>query len=190
VAAFILVALCVAFGASPGYAQPGPGDWLATSPPTNWNTAGAPIPAAPTVTGGNDDPRCILDERWPESREDEQVAAAGWRLFGAAEVGWGLRVVQGLTNYDGMCRPLGFQAFVFAEGQFAGTISPQVMDSRTDGVGRVMNMRGPGNLSAQFSRYTLSDPLCCPSSSYFVEYVVARDTPLLVPLTSTRINTP
>ena len=185
-ALFVALTVLAAGGA---LAQPTRGDWLVEPSPTNWNVVGASVPTAPTVTNGNDDPRCILQERWPESTEEEQVAAAGWRLFDAAQLGWGLRVVNGLTNYDGMCRPLGFQTFVFADGHFAGTISPEVMDSRTDGVGRVVNMRGPGNLSAQFSRYAPTDPLCCPSSSFFVEYSIERAGPLLVPQSSTRTTT-
>ena len=115
---------------------------------------------------------------------------AGWRLFSAAQVGWGMRVAYGLVGYDGMCRPLQFQGFVFADGQFAGTISPQPMDSRTDGVGRVLDMHGPANLAAQFNRYAPTDALCCPSAAFFVEYTVDRSgsAPLLVPQSSMRFN--
>jgi hypothetical protein len=119
--------------------------------------------------------------------EEDQVVAAGWRLFNAARVGWGLWVVDGLVDYDGMCRPNQFQGFVFADGQFAGTTSPAPMDSRTDGTGRVLDIHG-GTLSGQFVRYTATDPLCCPSSVFFVEYTVDRSgpAPLLVPKSSTR----
>jgi hypothetical protein len=65
------------------------------------------------------------------------------------------------------------------------------MDSRTDGAGRVFDIRGPvGDVTAQFVRYTPTDALCCPSSVFQVEYHVDRDgdAPLLVPLSSRRIN--
>jgi hypothetical protein len=169
--------------------QPGPGAWLETSPPANWNTPGADVPTAPPPLG-NPDPRCGIQERPPESPEEEQVVGVGWRVFNAARVGWGLRLVDGLVGYDGMCRPLQFQGFVFADGQFAGTISPTPMDSRTDSVGRILDVRGPAQLAGQFVRYTATDALCCPSSTFAVEYTVDRngDAPVLLPLRSTRTN--
>jgi hypothetical protein len=169
--------------------SPGPGAWLESAAPVNWNVPGAAFPLAPAQSF-NVDPRCGMQERNSESVEEDQVVAAGWRLFNAAQVGWGMRLVNGLVGYDGMCRPLQFQDFVFADGQFAGTISPTPMDSRTDGVGRVLDMRGPGILSAQFVRYAATDPLCCPSSSFAVDFEVDRGDggPLLVPVTSRRFN--
>jgi LppP/LprE lipoprotein len=173
-----------------GFTQaPGPGDWLEASTPVNWNAPGSPVPAAPPASA-DIDPRCAAQERPPESPEEEQVVAAGWRLFNAARVGWGLRVIDGLVDYDGMCRPNQFQGFVFADGQFAGTISPAPMDSRTDGAGRVQDVRGGQEITAQYVRYTPADPLCCPSSMFFVQFSVDRggDAPVLVPVRSTRIN--
>jgi hypothetical protein len=169
--------------------EPGPGAWLETSPPANWNAPGDDIPTPPEPYV-SPDPRCGAQERPSESPEEDEVVAAGWHLFNAAQVGWHLRVVNGLVGYDGMCRPNGFQGFVFADGEFAGTISPAPMDARTDGVGRILDMRGPGDLSGQFVRYTATDPLCCPSSVFVVEYTVDRSgaAPVLLPIRSTRIN--
>ncbi len=169
--------------------DPGPGAWLETSPPANWNTPGADVPSAPAPYV-SPDPRCGAQERPSESPEEDQVVAAGWHVFNAAQVGWHVRLVDGLVGYDGMCRPNQFQGFVFADGQFAGTISPAPMDSRTDGVGRILDMRGPANLSGQFVRYAASDPLCCPSATFFVEYAVDKSgsAPVLVALRSTRTN--
>jgi hypothetical protein len=163
-----------------------PGAWLEASPVVNWNAPGAAVPAAPP-RHPEVDPRCGAQERTSESEEEDQVVAAGWHLFNAARVGWGLRTVDALVDYDGMCRPNQFQGFVFVDGQFAGTISPAPMDSRTDGSGRLLDVRGPATLSGQFVRYTASDPLCCPSSVFFVEYTVDRSglAPLLVPRSST-----
>ena len=148
----------------------------------NWNVPGADVPAAPGSTGASD-PRCGAQQRPSESPEDDDVINAGWRLFNAARVGWGLWIVDGLVDYDGMCRPNQFQGFVFANGQFAGTISPTPMDSRTDGSGRLLDVRGPGMLTGQFVRYAATDPLCCPSSVFVVEYMVDRsgNVPLVVP---------
>jgi hypothetical protein len=171
---------------------PGPGAWLESSPPENWNVPGALIPQAPAPTTDVVDPRCGAQERSPESPEEDEVASAGWRIFNAARVGWGLRLVDGLVGYDGMCRPLQFQGFLFADGQFAGTISPTPMDSRTDGVGRITDVRGPGVLTSQFVRYASSDPLCCPSSVFWVEFQVDRSdgAAVLIPVSSTRVGTP
>src|SRR6266849_3690791 len=128
--------------------SPGPGAWLEQSTPDNWNQLGAAVPTAPPPDIIN--PHCGGDQERPsESPEEDQVVGAGWRLFNAAQVGWGLRLVNGLVSYDGMCRPMQFEGFVFADGQFAGTISPQPMDSRIDGVGRVLDVRGKGNLTGQ-----------------------------------------
>jgi len=184
--------LLVALGGQPVAAAQqtdGPGAWLENSPPLNWNTPGADVPMAPPPYV-DPDPRCGAQERQSESPEEDQVAAAGWHIFNAAQVGWGLRLVDGLVGYDGMCRPNEFQGFVFADGQFAGTISPAPMDSRTDGAGRILDMRGPANLSGQFVRYAATDPLCCPSSTFAVEYMVDRSGagPVLVPLRSTHIR--
>jgi LppP/LprE lipoprotein len=170
---------------------PGPGAWLETSPPANWNVPGAALPLAPPPRLETD-PRCTAQERPAESPEEDKVVAAGWRLFNGALVGWGVRVVYGLVNHDGMCRPLEFHGFVFADGQFAGTISPTSLDSRTDGVGRVLDLNAPGRLTAQFVRYKETDPLCCPSSTFFVDYQVDRtgEAPVLVPRSSTRTGSP
>jgi hypothetical protein len=167
-----------------------PGAWLEQSAPSNWNQPGAAVPMAPAPEG-DVDPRCSAQERPAASPEDDQVVAAGWRLFNAARVGWGLWVVDGLVEYDGMCRPIQFQTFVFADGQLAGTLSPAPMDSRTDGVGRVLYVSAPGAVTAAFVRYLPTDPLCCPSSNFTVEYTVDRSggAPLLVPLSSTRSTT-
>jgi hypothetical protein len=167
--------------------DPGPGAWLETSPPANWNSPGAAVPTAPPPYG-DINPRCGAQERTSESPEEDQVVEAGWRLFNAARVGWGLWIVDGLVDYDGMCRPNQFQGFVFANGQFAGTISPAPMDSRTDGSGRILDVRGPGLLTGQFVRYAATDPLCCPSSVFVVEYMVDRsgNAPVLIPRTATR----
>ncbi|GAC1316395.1 MAG: LppP/LprE family lipoprotein [Chloroflexota bacterium] len=164
-----------------------PGAWLEDAAPANWNTPGMDIPDAPPPDG-TDDPRCTTQERGSESPEEDQVVAAGWHIYSVAWVGWNLRLVNGLSGYDGMCRPLAFQTFVFADAQFAGTISPTTMVSRTEGSGRIVSVRGPDRLAGNFVRYTSTDPLCCPSKTFTVDYDVDRgspDGPLLVPLTST-----
>jgi hypothetical protein len=82
-----------------------------------------------------------------------------------------------------------FQVFVFADGAFAGTISPTPMDSRTDGTGHIVGLFGRDFLSGQFQRYTPTDPLCCPSSTFAVKYSIGDDQ-VLVPVSATRIRPP
>ncbi|HEV7664966.1 MAG TPA: LppP/LprE family lipoprotein [Chloroflexota bacterium] len=183
----------LAWSTTAAFAQSdGPGAWLEVSPPANWNVPGASVPVAPPEIS-NTESRCRTQERPPESPEEDQLVGAGWHLFNAARVGWGIRLVDALVDYDGMCRPNQFNGFLFADGQFAGVISPTPMDSRTDGVGRVIDVRGPDTLNAQFVRYTATDPLCCPSSSFAVDYRVDRNAdggPLLVPFRSTPLPRP
>jgi hypothetical protein len=171
-AALVLLAL----GGRPARAD---GAWLDQQPLANWNTAVASIPQAPPRDAINP---CPPQGRAPQTDEDRQVAAVGWTLFGAFQGGYGLMVVQGATTFDGMCRPLGFQTFVFFLEQFIGTLSPVPMDARTDGVqgavflGAPLN-DGPGpegmpSLTASFARYAASDPACCPSSTSTLIYTL------------------
>ena len=157
------------------------GSWI-DGPPVNWNRPGMPIPTAPPMDPAAD-PRCLDLRRRPETYEDKLVAAGGWALWGSYQAGWGMVSVKALSGFDGMCRPLGFQEFVFADGVFVGTISPVLMDSRTDGAGAVLAFTGPDSLAAVFRRYAPEDPLCCPSGMAALTYTIDRSgpSPLLVP---------
>ena len=108
--------------------------WLDQAAPVNWNGPRNPLPVAPPPpSAAPPDPRCLETLRPPETAEDQQVSAAGWGLVGQFTGGWGLRIVTGQSGFDGMCRPLSYQVFVFSGGTYAGTMSPGPMDSRTDG---------------------------------------------------------
>jgi hypothetical protein len=178
-----VIALAVVLGSSPAAAA-----WLDAGAPDPWNRAGIAVPRAPQGHG-NDDPRCRMGERPPESPEERELAARGWRLFRGYLGGFGLRVVWALSAYDGMCRPMGYQVFVFAGGAFAGTIAPDPMASRTDGAAVGVDLFGPagGNggarIVATFNRYAPGDPLCCPSRTTTVQYRIDRQAggPVLVP---------
>ena len=119
---------CPSMLASPAWAQDE--TWL-DGDLASWNTPGMAIPAAPTIDG-NPDPRCVERERPAETAEDDALIAEGWHLFLPYQRGWGVTLISGLASYDGMCRPLGYQSFVFVDGVFAGTVSPEPMNSRTD----------------------------------------------------------
>ena len=141
----------------------------------SWNTAGMNIPTAPTVDG-NTDPRCAERERPAETDEDNALIAKGWHLFLPYQRGRGVTLVSGLASYDGMCRPLGYQSFVFVDGVFAGTISPEPMNSRTDGAASDVKLWYADQVSAEYLRYAPDDPLCCPSSTDSVQFTI-EDTP-------------
>jgi hypothetical protein len=85
-----------------------------------------------------------------------------------------------------MCRPEGFQGFVFVGGVYAGRIAPHDMEPRTDGS---PNALGPtiflaDEFQVDFMRYRASDALCCPHGVSSVTYRVTRanGVPLLVPV--------
>ncbi|MGH2586332.1 MAG: LppP/LprE family lipoprotein [Dehalococcoidia bacterium] len=183
-----IVALTIAGGAGGAVAR-ADGAWLDQQPLQNWNQPGMPIPHAPVVPAGEGDirqgdfpPTCLGTIRQPQTDEDSAVAARGWHLVGAFQGGYGAMIVIGTSSFDGMCRPVGFQEFVFFHQTFIGTISPQLMDSRTDGVVQDVNISpsfsgmtpAAPSLTASFSRYTANDALCCPSAVSTVNYEIQR----------------
>lgn len=165
-------------GAPPPDAGGAGESWLDQDAPVGWNAAGAPVPAPPPEPL-NDEPRCRVAERPAETPEDELVTGAGWRLFREYVGGWETKLVFGLSSYDGMCRPLAYQVFVFAKGTLAGTLSPQPMVNRADGAVQVQDVRlappapgAPVQVVATYSRYGPDDPLCCPSGTTRVTFVL------------------
>ncbi len=151
----------------------------------SWNKAGMEIPTAPDVDG-NTDPRCAEKERPAETDADKALDAKGWKLFAAYQSGWDVTVVFALAGYDGMCRPLGYNSFVFVGDTFAGTISPEPMDSRTDGASTNVTLWYKSDITAEYERYAETDPLCCPSNSSQVTFTIedTADGPVLNPVTS------
>jgi hypothetical protein len=149
----------------------------------SWNMPGMAIPTAPTVDG-NPDPRCAERERPAETAEDDALISEGWRLFLPYQRGWGVTLISALAGYDGMCRPLGYQSFVFVDGVFAGTVSPEPMDSRTTGAASDVNLWYADQVSAEYLRYAPDDPLCCASSTDSVNFTIAdtSEGPVLNPV--------
>lgn len=150
--------------------------WLDAKAPVNWNVAGAMLPSAPgpkdaeLASGG----RCASESRPPSTREDRAVAGKGWSLIGPYERYGRTSLVLAASSADGMCRPNGYQAFVFVGDVFAGTLSPKLMDSRSDAS---LSMQSIGlydqdRFSATFARYADSDALCCPHASTSVDYEI------------------
>ncbi len=151
------------------------GAWL-DAPLSNWNHPNMAVPHAPLLQEEPGNPQCLGTVRPPESDEDSAVAAAGWKLVGTYLGGYGAKVITATTSFDGMCRPFGYQVFVFYHQHFVGTLSPEPMASRTDGaenqvfLSPSLSVARPPSVIADFSRYTDADALCCPSRISHVNY--------------------
>lgn len=150
------------------------GFWLDDPIPATWNAVGGEFPSAPTVEIV--DPRCAQLARPAELAEDRRVQDSGWDLVGTYQGGWQVVIVRGAAGYDGMCRPLRYQAFVFIAGAFAGTLSPEPMNSRADGALDRVNVQDAQQLTAEYRRYTANDPLCCPSGTTTVVFEIDDDS--------------
>jgi heat shock protein HslJ len=166
-----------------GHAQQGTASWLDEPTPRSWNTPGASIPAAPKIKASVES-RCRQTARVPQLDEDKRVHDQGWDLVGAYQRGRDVLLIIGAASFDGMCRPLQYQDFVFVRSAFAGTLSPQPMDSRTDGaLGRV-SIESTTRLTAEYARYAPADPLCCPSRTTRVVFLIATDAPVVRPVSA------
>jgi len=165
----LVVALLVADNAE---AQSGA--WL-DQPLSAWNQAGAPMPKAPAPKGDSPtDPRCAGGVRQAATPAERMVTSAGWSLYAEPTARGTVTVVLGEASIDGMCRPWDYQAFVFVKGSFAGTLSPSLMDSRTDGALSQIRFPSPAAIEVVFLRYVDADPLCCPSRLTTVRYRIER----------------
>jgi hypothetical protein len=157
------------------------GSWLDKKPLLSWNVPGVAIPKATKSNSGNLG-RCTSTIRKPQTPADRMVASAGWKLFGPYQLYADTAIVMGEADADGMCRPTGYQGFVFVRGRFAGTLSPSAVDDRTDGAFAIPMLYNGTTFSVTYQRYTDKDPLCCPSRSSSVTFKVVQQhgVPVLV----------
>jgi len=153
--------------------------WLDRPMGRNWNTGDGAVPQAPEDSVPID-ARCRDQIRTPDSLADRAVTRAGWTLFGAAQSFGTTTVVNGMGTTDGMCRPTQYNTFVFVNNQFAGTLSPTTMNSRTDGALTDAKLISANNITAEFVRYRASDAMCCPSQKSTVIYQLSRGGRLIV----------
>ena len=181
-----MAALLVCPGLAANVAQPSVGSWL-ERPLTIWNKAGAQIPSPRAAEEGKPAviERCGL-KRPAVTAPERALDAAGWITFWNFDqqlVREGIEIVGGMAGADGMCRPADYNLFVFVDGRYAGTLSPEMMVSRTDGSSGAVRMPLP-ELTAEFSRSAPTDPLCCPSSRLTVRYRVDRTPagPVVIPV--------
>ena len=160
--------------------------WLDRPQPRNWNIEGAEIPSPPRTTAPMD-PRCREMARPADSFADRALTRAGWILTGPAQVFGNTTLVMAMAGADGQCRPDQYNAFVFVSNRFAGTLAPRPMSPRTDGsISRTFLSSATG-ASAEFSRYTASDAMCCPSRTSTAFYSITTGARPLV--TPTSVNT-
>ena len=187
----LTLAAAVAFAGCATAAAQG-GAWLDRSPLANWNTAGDKVPAAPAPDGDRASrERCAATVRRATTADDEAVERSGWVLVGPLQTFSGTAIVTGTADFDGMCRPVRYQLLAFVDGAFAGTLSPSLMTSRTDGAQSRLFLYRASELSSEFLRYREADPLCCPSAVSRVEYKIERQSggPVLVPVSASTAPT-
>src|SRR5690606_26859534 len=154
--------------------------WLDEARPQSWNEPDQQIPAAPRIETAPD-PRCRRSARAPQLDEDRQIRDRGWELVGPFQGGWDVLIIQGTASYDGMCRPLQYQSFVFVRGAFACTLAPEPMNSRSDGALGRTTLQSQTQLTAEYSRYDESDALCCPSRRTVVTFEISANPAIVRP---------
>jgi heat shock protein HslJ len=185
------IAVVIVLSTQPTHAQD---SWLDRSL-VNWNRqSGAlpqlPQPSTPQGESANAD-KCRQQVRRPASATERALVQRGWRLYGPVYSYDVTRIVTALSGFDGMCRPLGHQAFVYWEDRYAGTLSPVPMSSRAEGSLTNIRLTSLTSFSADFVRYKGSDALCCPSGVSTVFYSLRRDDiPILAPETVIHTATP
>jgi hypothetical protein len=152
-------------------------NWL-DRPLTNWNKPAETVPRG--VPAGESVAemaiRCDLRVRRGTAAEGI-LADNGWLPFLHVDreiIQGDVEIVGGMADADGMCHPLKFNVFVFVGGQLAGTLSPVLMSSRTDGSIGAVRLATDETIAAEFARYKEADPLCCPSSRVSVQYRIDR----------------
>jgi uncharacterized lipoprotein YbaY len=148
----------------------GQASWL-DRPLTNWNNANGVVPNAPQPVAAIP-ANCRDQIRTPESVADRALTRAGWSLFGASQTFGVVTVINGTAGTDRACRPSQYNTFVFVNNRFAGTLSPTIMDSRSDGALVNARLNNLESISADFSRYRSSDDRCCPSQTSYVNYTI------------------
>ena len=173
--AIVATVLLLAAVLGPGLAG-ADGAWL-DGPVTNWNRPGMAIPQAPPRHSASQ-PQCFDSALKPDSPPRQALVDAGWSLFKAENAtGVPFEILSGQANADGMCRPTDYQLFVFESGVFAGTLSPDLMNSRTDGALVETQIQSSDVILAAYQRYTPQDPLCCPSAQSTATFKVDRSGP-------------
>jgi len=168
--------LCLNIGSFPVSAEQAQKFWL-DRPIQNWNRVNDEFPKLPRPVGNTTEiaKECLGQVRQPTIPAERALTRQGWNLYGSVQTYGLTQVITATSNFDGMCRPIQSQAFVYWEGRYAGTLSPILMDSRGDGAIARIYLASETNISVEFNRYRDSDPLCCPSGISTVAFNLRRD---------------
>jgi hypothetical protein len=148
--------------------------WLDQTSLSNWNSSSR-ITRIERISRA-ELRRCANEVRTPSLEADSLLINNGWTLLGdPTEVNGDTVVVSVAGGFDANCRPLKFQTFVFVGSRLAGTLSPTLMDSRTDGVLTDVDLTSATTLTAEYARYRANDPLCCPWRKQEVDFVIRQE---------------
>lgn len=148
--------------------------WLDMKPLPSWNSRKRVILETKKISAA-ELKRCSTSVRQPSLPQDFLLTKMNWTLTGAAQVFGNTAVITTAEGFDGMCRPLKYETYVFVGNKLAGGLTPGPMDSRTDGSTINVNLYSETDLSAEFARYKNSDALCCPYKTERVTYKVKPD---------------
>lgn len=178
----IFLALTIAFIFSTGSPLAAQSQWLDLNPLPSWNERKRSILQTKRVSAA-ELKRCAVAVRRASLPQDFLLTRMGWTLAGAAQIFGRTAVITTAEAFDGQCRPLKFETYVFVGNRLAGTLSPGPMDSRADGSLIGVRLTTEKSLTAQFARYRASDALCCPYKIENVTYAINPDGAnfLLVP---------
>jgi hypothetical protein len=158
-------------------AQTAAKSWL-DRPLKNWNGSAKAVPRVMPAgaTIAEVAKRCKMSTL-RDTPGQRALANAGWLPYLHLDreiVQRDVEIIAGLIEADGMCRPMKFNVFVFVGGQLAGTLSPEAMMSRLDGMIGAVRLAADEAIVAEFARYTDRDALCCPSGRVTVRYRIDR----------------
>lgn len=160
--------------------------WL-DRPLTNWNHAER-LPAAASAAGEDPDAlraRCAITRG--ESAAHRALEENGWMPYHHLDrelTRGDVEILAGMTAADAACQPTHFQIFVFVQGRFAGTLSPQPMTAGRDGFAGAVRIIEADTISSEFARFREGDASCCPTSRMTVRFRIDRagEQALLVPV--------
>jgi heat shock protein HslJ len=149
--------------------------WLDQTPLPSWNERSRAAILQTKKIAADELKRCASVVRQPSLAADRLLARSGWTLVGPPQTMGRTSLITVAQSFDGMCRPLGFQKFVFVGSRLAGTLSPAPMDSRTDGALTSARMISENSISAEYARYRETDALCCPHKIEAVSFRLKPD---------------
>jgi hypothetical protein len=148
------------------------GSWL-DAPVDNWK------PSTELARGQREgpNPKCDPTNRGPLTEAERFLANAGWMFKPQVSTSSRnprrtIEIVRGFRQFDGECRALQEQAFVFVNDRLIGILSPNLMHSRSDGGLMEATVSESGEIRARFARYSQTDALAASSRESLAVYSV------------------